>query len=308
MNPDGARPMIAVDWGTSRVRAWRLDGAGRMSDTPRTLAADLLSCRGRFEALLAELIAGWNEPTVLLAGMVGSRNGWHEVAYRPCPAGAAEIADGLCEVACATLPGRRVFIAPGLMQQRADAPPEVMRGEETQLVGLMHTLAPDAVHTVCLPGTHSKWARLEGGRVVGFRSAMTGELYALLRRHSLLAGLMPPLTEGGDADDGAAFDAGVAASARDGGLTNHLFGVRTLGLFGSLAGEHAPSYLSGLLIGHELRALRGAAAPVHLVGASALCGRYARALQALGTASQVHDEALAARGLQRLAQAHRLLD
>ena len=301
------RPMIAVDWGTSSVRAWRLDGDGAVREQ-RAMSADLLACRGRFETLLAELLAGWDETTVLLAGMVGSRNGWREVPYVPCPAGAHEIGAALCELEAGALPARRVFIAPGLLQQRADAPPEVMRGEETQLVGLMDTLPADTVHTVCLPGTHSKWARLEGGRIVDFRSAMTGELYALLRRHSLLAGLMPPVSEHGDADFAGAFEAGVAASGRDGGLTNHLFGVRTLGLFGTLESAQAPSYLSGLLIGHELRALRGDAATVHLVGAPALCRRYERALRALGAASHLHGEAVTARGLHRLAQARRLLD
>lgn len=301
--------MIAVDWGTSSVRAWRLDAGGAVRDQ-RAMSADLLACRGRFDALLAELLAGWDEPTVLMAGMVGSRNGWREVPYAPCPAAADEIAAGLCEVSAGALPGRRVFIAPGLVHQQrdGDAPPEVMRGEETQLVGLLHTLPTDAAHTVCLPGTHSKWARLEGGRIVDFRSAMTGELYALLRRHSLLAGLMPPLSEEGDKDDAAAFEAGLAASARDGGLTNHLFGVRTLGLFGAFESAQAPSYLSGLLIGHELRALRGDAATVHLVGAPALCRRYERALRSLGAASQLHGEAVAAQGLHRLALARRLLD
>jgi 2-dehydro-3-deoxygalactonokinase len=163
------------------------------------------------------------------------------------------------------------------------------------------------VHTACLPGTHSKWVRLERQRIASFRTAMTGELYALLRAHSLLAALMPAMSDS-DADDGPAFDAGVAEAARDPvPLASRLFGVRTRGLFGALPPEQAASYLSGLLIGDELRGWTTSVPPqgeaVHLVGGRALVARYARALQAMGVASRVHPEMLAARGLHRLARA-----
>lgn len=297
--------MIAVDWGTSSFRAYRLDASGRVLEQ-RSAAAGLLACGGRFEAVLAEQVAGWDDATIVMAGMIGSRSGWLEVPYADCPAGLAEIAAGLREVPAPSLPGRRVWIAPGLAHRAPQAPPEVMRGEETQILGLVDELAEAGPHWICLPGTHSKWVVVEAGRIVSLRTAMTGELYALLRRHSLLAALMPEAMAD-DVDDEPAFARGVAASAGAGGLLNHLFGVRTQGLFAQLAAAQAPSYLSGLLVGHELRGLVPAGtALVHLVGGAGLTRRYARALEQLGPHSRSHGEALAARGLHRLAGARGL--
>jgi 2-dehydro-3-deoxygalactonokinase len=288
--------MIAVDWGTSSFRAYRLDDAGRVLEH-RSAAAGLLACQGAFEPVLARQLEGWKEGTILMAGMVGSRNGWREVPYVAAPAGVDELAAGLCRIEAASLGGRRVFIAPGMSHQPPDGTPEVMRGEETQALGLLDQLAGTGPHTVCLPGTHSKWVTLQGGRVTGLRTAMTGELYALLRRHSLLAALMPPV-DIGDGEDLAAFQRGVEAGKHDGGLLNHLFGVRTQGLFGTLEAAEASSYLSGLLIGHELRGLMppGTEA-VHLVGAAGLLSRYALALSLMGVQCLLHGETLTARGL-----------
>ena len=297
--------MIAIDWGTSSFRAYRLDAIGGVREQ-RSTAAGLLACGGKFEAVLVREIAGWDDPVIVMAGMIGSRNGWHEVPYVACPAGMAEVVAGLREIDVAQLPGRRVLIAPGVVHHGAGKPPEVMRGEETQLLGLIDRLG-DGGHTLCLPGTHSKWVQLEGGRIVTLRTAMTGELYALLRKQSLLAALMPASVDD-DGDDADAFARGVIASAGDGGLANHLFGVRTQGLFGTLGPGAAPSYLSGLLIGHELRALLPASpADVHLIGGLALQQRYARALALLGVTPRVHGEELAARGLYRLALARGLV-
>jgi 2-dehydro-3-deoxygalactonokinase len=297
--------MIAIDWGTSSFRAYRLDDAGAVRGQ-RSAAAGLLSCDGRFAAVLAQQLEGWDDERVLMAGMVGSRSGWREVPYVACPAGLAEVAAGLVELDADALPGRRLGIVPGVSSRDAAAAPDVMRGEETQVLGLLERLPGAGPHTVCLPGTHSKWVQLHDSRIVGLRTAMTGELYALLRRHSLLAALMPAPGED-DADDPEAFAQGVAASAADGGLAHQLFGVRTRGLFGELGPAAAPSYLSGLLIGHELRALRAeCSSVVHLVGGAALVPRYLRALQALGATTQAHGEDLSAAGLFRIAAARGL--
>ncbi|MEX8492602.1 2-dehydro-3-deoxygalactonokinase [Sphaerotilus sp.] len=299
--------MITIDWGTTSLRAYRLGVHGEVLDQ-RSAAAGLLACGGDFESVLCRQIAGWDDPVILLAGMVGSRSGWHEVPYVQGPAGLSEIAAGLVEVPAASLPGRRVFIAPGLAHRPGGRSPEVMRGEETQVLGLLPNLPGDGPHTVCLPGTHSKWVQVQDGCIVSLRTAMTGELYALLREQSLLAALMPA-TLASDVDDADAFARGVVASGGSGGLANHLFGVRTQGLFGQLAAAQAPSYLSGLLIGHELRDLLApsAGAAIHLVGGSALVTRYARALALLGAIGIAHAEALTARGLHRLAQARGLV-
>ncbi|QNM95706.1 2-dehydro-3-deoxygalactonokinase [Chitinimonas koreensis] len=296
--------MIAVDWGTSSFRAYRLDESGAVREQ-RSAAAGLLACRGGFEAVLAQQLAGWDDAGVVMAGMIGSRGGWLEVPYLACPAGAPEIAAGMREVVAPSLSGRRVWIVPGLAHQPAAAPPEVMRGEETQVLGLLGDLAGTGPHWLCLPGTHGKWVCVEDGRIVSLRTAMTGELYALLRRHSLLAALMP--ASGGpddaDGDDPAAFERGVAASKAPGGLAHQLFGVRSQGLLGTLAAEQAPSYLSGLLIGHELRGLLPAGTrSVQLIGGADLVRRYALALALLGVAATPHGEALGARGLHLLAR------
>jgi 2-dehydro-3-deoxygalactonokinase len=303
--------MIAIDWGTTSFRAYRLDDATGAVREQRQARAGLLSCNGQFGAVLERQIAGWDDRLVVMAGMVGSRSGWREVPYVPCPAALHDIAAALCELDADALPGRRVVIAPGVSQPGGEdgAAPDVMRGEETQLLGLMDLLEGDGPHLVCLPGTHSKWVHLTRQRILRLRTAMTGELYALLRRHSLLAALMPAATgdTAEDGDDAESFARGVAASALDGGLLHHLFGVRTQGLFAQLEGAKAPSYLSGLLIGHELRALLPAgAATVHLIGGAALRLRYGRALRLLGTGAREHGEDLVARGLLRIAGARGL--
>ncbi|KHL59498.1 2-dehydro-3-deoxygalactonokinase [Xanthomonas cannabis] len=287
--------MIAVDWGTSSLRAYLLDATGAVLEQRRG-SDGILACQGRFAEVLTRLIADWNGP-LLLSGMIGSRNGWVEQPYLPCPADTAALAQAM-RSEDDLLPGRTLWFVPGVSTGEHDGVPDVMRGEETQLVGLIAALG-GGEHVACLPGTHSKWARIANGQLTGFATVMTGELYAVLRQHSILGKLM-------DDDhaelDAAAFLQGVDRSADSGGLSHHLFGTRTLGLFERLSSAALPSYLSGLLIGHELREHRGDHAIVHLVGSPALAQRYALALQHLGVQSQLHPEDLAAAGLFALAR------
>ena len=294
--------MIAVDWGTTSFRAYRLAPDGRVM-ARRSAAAGLRSCGAAFEQTLVGQLDGWDDPTIVLAGMIGSRSGWREVPYVRCPAGTDEIVAGMHEIDdAAAFAGRRLFIAPGVAHVEPGRAPEVMRGEESQVVGLLDETDLRHDEAVCLPGTHSKWVRIESGRIVSLRTAMTGELYALLRHHSLLASNMPSDADG--SDDFPSFARGFDASDAPGGLAHHLFGVRTLGLFGQLDGRLAPSYLSGLLIGHELRGMvTQRLATAHLIGSTSLTQRYARALRLLGVRSESHDEALSAAGLRRLALA-----
>jgi 2-dehydro-3-deoxygalactonokinase len=290
--------MIAIDWGLSSFRAWRLgaDGAviGALS-APRGIRG---LAREEFGPALETLLAPWPGAlgeAGLLCGMVGSRQGWAEAPYLPCPARAEDIAAALLPV-----PGRLGwFIVPGL-SCRTGGMADVMRGEETQIIGLLPTLGPGR-HVLCLPGTHSKWAVVEDGAIVFFRTAMTGELYGLMRSHSTLAPVLPE----GETDDPAAFAAGVARAAEPGGLPHHLFGLRAAALLGDRRAEELPSFLSGLLIGHEVLALAESAALVHVVGAAGLTGRYARALALLGRESRSHGEETAAHGLAAIARAWR---
>jgi 2-dehydro-3-deoxygalactonokinase len=290
--------MIAVDWGTSSFRAYRLDEGGAVlarRESPRGIAG---VPAGRFPQVLAEEIGGWlagGRETVVLCGMVGSRQGWVEVPYCECPAGVSEIAARLHPV---DLDGAAVFIVPGVSGVDTAGVRDVMRGEETQIVGALEVLPNDAV--VCLPGTHSKWARVRQSRIAGFGTHFTGELFAVLKAHSLLGRML----EDG-APDEAAFLAGVARSGEPEGLLHHLFGVRAKTLFGELSAASGGEYLSGLLIGHELRNALAATrdAPVHLLGAPGLVARYALGLRALGAEPQVLDAESAVNGMRLLARA-----
>jgi 2-dehydro-3-deoxygalactonokinase len=282
--------MIGVDWGTSSFRAFRLDAAGRVLDRVATRQGIMQVPPGGFPSVLREAVAPWlaaGEDRILLSGMVGSRQGWQEAAYLPCPAGPGDIAAHLADIA---FDGAQVRLVPGLSAADADGVPEVMRGEETQLIGLLERIG--AAGVVCLPGTHSKWVTIAGGRIAGFTTHMTGEVFAVLRGHTILGRMM----QDGAADE-AAFAAGLARARDGGGLLHHLFGVRTLGLSGRLADTAAPSYLSGLLLGHEVAAALPPGAEVLLVGDAALCRSYAAAILAFGGRPEQGDPEAAARGL-----------
>ena len=288
-------PLIAVDWGTSSLRGARLGAAGEVLEE-RTFARGILSvATGAFPAVFAEHFGDWMaqpDARCLIAGMAGSRQGWVEAPYAACPAGQAEVAAQLVWVEPA-----RIAIVPGLCCEH-DGAPDVMRGEETQVFGALQLLGVDDGLFV-LPGTHSKWAQVEGGRIVRFTTAMTGEFYALLRRHSILARTLP------DADAAlceAAFDAGVAQAQRSPGLLQSAFSVRTLSLFERMPVDERPSYLSGLVIGEELRSQpMPAGAAVVVIGADALTQRYARALAQRGAVVRPIGAAATWAGLRRIA-------
>ena len=308
--PPPAR-LIAIDWGSSRLRAWLLGAGGvvlaeRGSDDG---ASRLVGGAPVFAAALQALAGDWlaQRLPAVACGMVGSAHGWREARYVACPAALAELHRHTVTVD--TPAGTPLYIVPGLLDEPAGGTPDVMRGEETQLAGLL-ALDPAraAQATVLMPGTHSKWVRLQDGRVTGFRTRITGELYAVLRQHSVLGRLMPATDEGGAHGD--AFDAGVAAARQGAGtdLAAQLFAVRTLGLTARLRAEALPDYLSGLLIGHELAAgLQAGATRLLLVGDPVLCQRYGRALQAFGVHPAATHGNTAIAGLWQLAQQARLV-
>ncbi len=286
--------MIGVDWGTSSFRAFRLDADGHVL-ARRSAPRGILAVEdGRFAEELRRQVGDWiaeGETRVLMAGMIGSRQGWREAPYLPCPAGPAEIAAALVRV---PFEGADILLVPGLTDRDASGTPEVMRGEETQLVGVIDEIGADG--TACLPGSHSKWARIAEGRIAGFSTFLSGETFSALRGHTILGRMMKD-----GPTDPAVFDRGVDRSGDPGHLLHHLFGVRTLGLFGGLDETQSAAYLSGLLIGHEVRAALPAGGwPVHLVGAASLCALYARAVAACGGTSVTHGEDAAARGLARI--------
>ncbi|MCR9070736.1 MAG: 2-dehydro-3-deoxygalactonokinase [Alphaproteobacteria bacterium] len=283
---------IGVDWGTSSFRAYRLAGNGDVLEGRRAEAGILAIDDDGFEDAFEELIGDWLDADpgipVVLGGMIGSRQGWVETPYLACPASVDDIAHGLVPLTLER--GRIVHVAPGLSARGADGVPDVMRGEEVQILGAVDLLGAGSA-TVCLPGTHSKWARVEDRRVTGFSTHMTGEVFDVIRRHSILGKGIEHA-----AWDDAAFLAGVARSGEEGGLLHHLFGVRAAGLFGELVPDSAGAFLSGLVIGHEIRE----AAPgeiVHLIGDEQLVDLYLRALEALGHEAVAAPRQAAACGL-----------
>lgn len=289
--------MIAVDWGTSSLRAYRLDEAGRIRARREAPAGIMTVAAGGFAAVLEAQLGDWIDDTpIVMSGMIGSRQGWLEVPYAECPAGAADIARGLRPIVW-NAGRRRGWIAPGLSCRDAAGVPDVMRGEETQIIGALADL-PERDATICLPGTHSKWVSWRDGGIVSFATAMTGEVFAVLRRHSILGRLMSATEDG---HDGAAFAAGLRRAGEMGGLLHHLFGARTRGLFDEVAEYALPSYLSGILIGHEIAALAPPAGVVHLIGAPSLVALYREALAARGCNSRMLDSDSVARGLFLLA-------
>lgn len=290
--------VIGVDWGTTAFRAYRMDAAGRVLERREEAERGILSVPpGGFPAVLAELVGPWlaaGETRVVMCGMVGSRQGWVEAPYVPCPATPAEIAARVVPV---PFKGARAVLIPGLSTRDAAGVPDVMRGEETKLLGVMAALGDAAEALLCLPGTHSKWARLSAGRIAGFATQMTGESFAALSEHTILARTS---VEGPTVPE--AFGRGVRRSGEAGGLLHHLFGTRALGLMGELAATETRSYLSGLLIGHEIRAALAApreapAGSVHLLGSARLEALYADAFGILGVAHRRHDPDTVARGL-----------
>jgi 2-dehydro-3-deoxygalactonokinase len=284
--------MIGVDWGTTSFRAFRVAPDGGIRDRRTALRGLVNVPDGRFADTLREEIGPWlaaGENHVLLSGMIGSRQGWQETPYLPCPAGASDVAVGLVDI---EFDWGQVKLVPGLSATDEAGVAEVMRGEETQVFGVVAAMGGTGL--ACLPGTHSKWVRVEGARIVGFTTHMTGEAFSALRGHTILGRMM---REG--PADGAPFDAGVRRSGDPGGLLHHIFGARALVLAGRLAETDAAAYLSGILIGHEVRAaLAGRQREVvHVIGTPDLTVLYARAIAAHGGYPERHDGEAAARGL-----------
>jgi 2-dehydro-3-deoxygalactonokinase len=252
-----ARPMswsegfIAVDWGTTNRRAYRLDERGRCLGEFADPKGVLAIPAGGFPAAAAEIRARLGDLPMLLAGMVGSTRGWVEAPYVPCPAGLDELAASLSWIE----PGRTAIV-PGL-SSTVGGNWDVMRGEEIQLFGAIESALIPATALVCHPGTHNKWIIVEGGRVADFQTVMTGEMFNLLKSQGILAEFMD-----GEVAAGEAFRKGVRRGLEQNVLTAELFSVRARVLLGDLEREDAADFVSGLLIGLDLnvglRQARGA--------------------------------------------------
>lgn len=274
--------LVAIDWGTSSLRGALLDANGTVLEERSDARGILTVPAGGFPAVFEALFGDWMRlegTRCLISGMAGSKQGWVEAPYCTCPAGRVEVGRSIIDIEA--IPQARIALVPGLRDEH-DGVPDVMRGEEVQIFGAMAlTGLSDGVFV--LPGTHNKWATVKKGRVTGFRTFMTGEFYALLSQHSILARTLDaaaPLDE-------IAFLQGVTQSDNGHGLLHNAFGARTLALFERMPTQELASYLSGLLIGEELRtqSLR-AVGEVVLIGSPALTQRYTLALHARSVAAR----------------------
>ena len=287
--------MIGIDWGTTHLRAYRI-AEDRVIERRESESGIMHVPPGGFPDVLRRVAGDWIEAgdrRVLLAGMVGSRQGWLEARYVPCPAGPEEIGAAVIPV---RFGGADVLLIPGLSAHDNAGVPEVMRGEETEIAGVMDAIGESGL--TCMPGTHTKWVRIAQGRIAGFETYLSGEVFAALRDHTILGRMMTP----GPVVE-SAFDRGLARARGGGHLLHHLFGVRTLGLMDRLAEAESASYLSGLLIGHEVSAALPVQVRVVLIGAPSLCALYARAIEACGGEAATALPEAAARGLARIGKA-----
>jgi 2-dehydro-3-deoxygalactonokinase len=296
--------LIAIDWGSSSFRAYLISPDGEILDEVASGDGIGSVAAGAYPATLKGLIGRWLEAhpslPIVASGMVGSRHGWREAAYVKCPAGPREVAAQLTPVEA---DGRRVYLAAGLSYFDEAAQPDVMRGEETEIFGI----ADAGARLIVLPGSHSKWARVDGDRVVSFKTFVTGELFAALRDHTV-AGAFARAAPAKSAGEAFALGVrrGAAAGACEGksGLLGLMFGARSLPLMGALPDGDAGEYLSGLLIGAEIgeaQRLFPHETP-HIAGADALVERYLAAFAALDVSARAAPRRAAARGLFRIAR------
>ena len=269
--------LIALDWGTSNLRASLLDPSGHSIEQRHSAMGVMKVPPGTFDAVLVELCGDWMQEhclPLIASGMVGSRQGWKEAPYLHCPATLKQAALQLTglEFEHPDLGNHKVYIAPGLKCIDANGQTDVMRGEETQIWGAQ---LPSS--SICvLPGTHSKWIWLDGeGDFQNFKTFMTGELYSLLTQHSILGRLME-ISETNVPLKKDVFLRGVTLGIAGHAEVMHtLFAARTAGLMGQLGASELPDFLSGILIGAEIGGVSlNAISQVHLLGEGSLCERY----------------------------------
>lgn len=298
--------LIAIDWGTSAARAYRMDARGQVLATHAAPLGIQRVQDGRFAAALAELLSGWRDELTprLACGMIGSRQGWVEAPYVECPTRLSDLADGIVYA-----PANALAVVPGARTRDAYGVPDVMRGEETQIVGGVDEREERVL--VAMPGTHSKWACVESGRLVDFMTFMTGEMWNVLLAHTILGRLVAASSSSpsvGTADIGPGFEKGVTRGLGPGNLAHDAFGARTLALMDDLPPAEIADWLSGLMIGREIRNARTWAqrhgydgARVRLIGEDALVARYELALRRAEVAIERTHPHAAAFGLWRIA-------
>lgn len=269
---------IAVDWGTTNRRAYLVENGAHSGKEFEDGRGILKVDRSEFGGAIQEIRERLGDLPMLLAGMIGSNRGWIEVPYVPCPAGLDDLARALA------WPDERTAIVPGVSYSNGRS--DVMRGEEVQLLGSVASGEIPADCLVCHPGTHNKWVRMAGGRIEEFRTVMTGEIFNLLRDRSILSDLLA-----GEAEADAAFSDGIRRTLSGSGVTAALFEARAGVLLGQLAKADSASFVSGLLIGEDVRVGLGEDRDVRVIvmGRPELTRLYTAALEIAGVASEELD-------------------
>jgi 2-dehydro-3-deoxygalactonokinase len=297
--------LIALDWGTTSFRAYLYDQNDNIIDRISAPAGIMQGNEPNFENVLYAQVGEWlrQHPlaVVIASGMITSTQGWIETPYLPCPANLDDLSKNLVEHV--TREGHKVYFVPGVCQQSPI--PNIMRGEETQMAGLSSGKPLVAI----LPGTHSKWIRMQGETIVQFSTFMTGEVFAALTQHTILGRL---ITEN---DDPKAFATGVhegfSKHEKSGGILSMLFGARAMPLLGMMEAASIKDYISGLLLGTEIG--EALSSGLELEGNPVLCGspelvdRYQKGLEICGVTGEPTSGDLAATGLLRIAGAAKLI-
>jgi 2-dehydro-3-deoxygalactonokinase len=304
MNSVASEPaLIGIDWGTSSLRAFLIGAGGEVLEHVSKPLGIMHVKDGDFEGSFKDLVGPWQQATglpIIASGMITSRNGWVETPYVSVPSGVRQLADAL--VTHKTLDGTTVTFVTGMTADH-NGSPDVMRGEETQIIGASSLGMSDGVFVV--PGTHSKWITVRCNQIEDYSTFMTGEVFAALSKHTILGTLMEEAPFQEDA-----FRKGCAAGLAEGSnLLHDLFGVRTLPLFGKIAGTMVKDYLSGLLIGAEVKGADVAQikGPVSIIGRDDLADRYEIALRIGGLKTNRAPDDIVARGHFLIAQAAGLI-
>lgn len=284
---------IAVDWGTTNRRAYVVGADGRCGGEFEDDQGILAVPGAAFEPALAQIRRRFGDRPMLLAGMIGSNRGWIEAPYVACPAGLDELAGNL-----AWAPDGRAAIVPGVSYRGKRC--DVMRGEEVQVLGAAEAGQIPADCLVCHPGTHNKWIEIDGGAITSFRTVMTGEMFNLLRDRSILSDLLDR-----PAETGEGFGEGVERGLSGSGLTSELFEVRARYLLGRLPAGDGSSFVSGLLIGEDIRVGLGGNRDksVFVMGRPQLTGLYTAALGLAGVqCTQVDGEGAFIAGAKKIVE------
>ena len=292
---------IALDWGTSSFRAYLLGGDGTIQETISAPHGILAVRDAAFDETLESQIGQWPKSLPIMAsGMITSRQGWVELPYVACPANLKSIAAAIHSHTSEQ--GRKVFFVPGISYRSPDGIPDVIRGEESQVLGA----SQGGTEHFVTPGTHSKWIDVESGKIQSFSTYMTGEVFALLKNHSILGRLMT-----GETNNPAAFERGVRTSLKDpAGFLHRIFSTRTLTLFNEMPTEHLSSYLSGQVIGTEIAhaiAKNSATAQYRILATPALGEHYMTAMKIAELNVNYGEPDVVVKGLRRIAIAAGLL-